>query len=309
MSTTGREDGRMASPTRIATFAAVSVLSLAALTGCGDETEPASADNTPTNAAEPSKDDPSEPTQEATEAAGTTTVPVYFVGDTPQGPRLYREFRKVEADNPELEALALMTAGDTLDPDYDTLYPSGSFTSVEVGDDKITVGLPDESWTLPQDGLSDEGARLATQQAVYTLQGIAQKRLPLAFTLDGQPADLFGLAGEASNDDEIDVRALVNVTAPEEGSTVSGTFTASGVSSSFEATTPWEIREGGADGKVVAKGFATADGWMDKLYPWETEVDVSDLPAGDYTFVAMTDDPSGGEGGGPTVDTKSITIQ
>ena len=34
---------------------------------------------------------------------------------------------------------------------------------------------------------------------------------------------------------------------------------------------------------------------------------MSDLPAGDYTFVAMTDDPSDGEGGGPTVDTKTIT--
>ena len=40
-----------------------------------------------------------------------------------------------------------------------------------------------------------------------------------------------------------------------------------------------------------------------------TDVDVSDLPAGDYTFVAMTDDPSEGEGGGPTVDTKSFTIK
>ncbi len=35
---------------------------------------------------------------------------------------------------------------------------------------------------------------------------------------------------------------------------------------------------------------------MDKLYPWETEIDVSDLAPGDYTFAAMTDDPSGGEG-------------
>jgi hypothetical protein len=36
---------------------------------------------------------------------------------------------------------------------------------------------------------------------------------------------------------------------------------------------------------------------------------VSDLEPGDYTFVALTDDPSGGEGGGPTIDTKSITVQ
>ena len=70
---------------------------------------------------------------------------------------------------------------------------------------------------------------------------------------------------------------------------------------------PWEIR-GRPTATRCSKGFATAEGWMDKLYPWETEVDVSGLEPGDYTFVAMTDDPSGGEGGGPTEDTKTITI-
>ena len=64
-----------------------------------------------------------------------------------------------------------------------------------------------------------------------------------------------------------------------------------------------------ADGKVVKKGSAAAKGWMDKLYPWETAVDVSGLQPGEYTFVAMTDDPSGGEGGGPTEDTKTIIVQ
>jgi hypothetical protein len=303
----------MSSRTRLAALASLSALALAGLTACGDETEPASGDTTQTRAADPgdpgddgSAESPEEP---ASQEGGTTTVPVYFVGGTPQGTRLFREFRKVEGDDPAVKALALMTAGDALDPDYGTLYPSGSFASVEIGADKITVGLPDESWTTAPDGMSDDEARLATQQMVYTLQGIAQKRLPVSIELDGKPADLFGLAGEVSNDPETDVRALVNVTTPEEGATVSGTFTASGASSSFEANTPWEIRKGDADGEVVKDGFATAEGWMDKLYPWETEVDVSDLPAGDYTFVAMTDDPSEGEGGGPTVDTKSITIK
>ena len=109
-----------------------------------------------------------------------------------------------------------------------------------------------------------------------------------------------------TNAPQLEVLALVNVTTPEEGATVSGTFTASGVASSFEATVPWEIRQGET---VVMKGFATAEGWMDKLYPWETEVDVSGLAPGDYTFVAMTDDPSGGEGFGPTEDTKAITVE
>ncbi len=59
---------------------------------------------------------------------------------------------------------------------------------------------------------------------------------------------------------------------------------------------------------MVKKGYATAEGWMDKLYPFETEVDISGLAPGTYTFVALTDDESGGEGGGPTQDSKTITV-
>ena len=40
----------------------------------------------------------------------------------------------------------------------------------------------------------------------------------------------------------------------------------------------------------------------------ELGIDISGLDAGSYTFVASTDDPSGGEGGGPTVDTKDFTV-
>lgn len=290
---------------RLVALLSLPALALAGLTGCGEEepTRPSSADTT--EASDPATSDaPAEPASE--EPAATTTVPVYFVGDTPQGLRLYREFREVESGDPAAEALALMTAGDALDPDYRSLFPEGSFAGVEITDSAITVELPDESWSLPVEGLSDEDAALAAQQLAYTLQGVAQARTPISITLDGQPADLFGLGGELSNEPELDVRALVNVTSPAEGAEVSGSFTAEGVSSSFEATTPWEIRD--ADGKVVKEGFATAEGWMDKLYPWSTEVDVSDLPAGTYTFVARTDDPSDGEGFGPTEDSKTITV-
>ena len=64
-------------------------------------------------------------------------------------------------------------------------------------------------------------------------------------------------------------------------------------------------------GRVLVErveGFATAEGWGDKLYPWSSDVDCSGLPPGTYTFVAMTDDASGGEGGGPTQDTKTFTL-
>jgi hypothetical protein len=110
-----------------------------------------------------------------------------------------------------------------------------------------------------------------------------------------------------ANAPQLDVLAAVSVTSPAEGDTVSGTFTASGVASSFEATVPWQIRQGD---KVVKQDSTTALGWLDKLYPWKTDIDVSDLAPGTYTFVAMTDDPTGGtEGGGPTEDTRTITVE
>jgi hypothetical protein len=319
----------------------VPALALAPLTACGNSDKP-TASGEPSKAVDtgpgkphpkktrqptgpdtpgPSTPGPETGAPEQTDSPpGQATVPVYFVGQTPQGLRLYREFRLVDASDaqPEakavaaeaLEALSLMASGNAIDPDYTTLFPGGGgFTSVEIGDDMITVGLADNSWADAPAGMSPAKARLAAQQMVYTLQGVAGKRLPVSIRLKGAPADLFGLAGEVSADDELDVRALVNITTPSEAATVSGTLNAEGVSSSFEATTPWEIRQGGPEGKVVLHGTVTAQGWADKLYPWHTEIDVSGLEPGRYVFVAMTDDPSGGEGHGPMIDTKSITVQ
>ena len=292
---------------RLAVLLTAATLGAVALAGCGSD-DPQAEDPTPANGSTRGDDSPEpEPTESSEPADETVAVPVYFVGDAAQGVRLYREFRQVPASDPAGGALALLTSGEALDPDYRTLFPGGDAPGAQIGDDQITVTLPDESWTTMPEGMSEDDARIAAQQLVYTLQGIAQARLGVLVSLDGEPADLFGLGGELSNEPEIDVRALVNITSPEEGATVSGTFTASGVSSSFEATTPWEIRS--ADGTVVAEGFATAEGWMDKLYPWETEVDVSGLEPGTYSFVAMTDDPSDGEGFGPTEDSKTITVQ
>jgi hypothetical protein len=238
------------------------------------------------------------------------TVPVYFVGDTPQGPALYREFRKVEADNPMEEAMALATSGDALDPDYRTLYPGGTFESVSFseGAGAIVAQVKDDAWNAPGD-LSKKEAKLAVQQLVYTVQGIQGERLPVLVQLDSNPVPLFGIDTEGGLQaaKPLDVLALMNVTTPEEGAGVSGSFTAEGVGSSFEATVPWEVRD--EAGTAVVEGFTTAEGWMDKLYPWTAEVDVSGLAPGTYTFVAMTDDPSDGEGAGPTEDTKTIVVQ
>jgi hypothetical protein len=79
-----------------------------------------------------------------------------------------------------------------------------------------------------------------------------------------------------------------------EGATVSDSFEASGKANSPEANVPWEVRD--TTGETVLEGAATAEGWVDKLYPWKTTVDVSELEPGTYLFIARTDDTSDGEG-------------
>ncbi|MBU1802144.1 MAG: GerMN domain-containing protein [Actinobacteria bacterium] len=289
-------------------------LGLGLLTGCGDDdTEPVAADPQPTAvettpATPPATDpEPSEPAPTEPDPTATVAAPVYFVGDSPTGPRLYREFREVSADAPLMDGAALLVTGDALDPDYSTLLPPLGITSIEVTDDAIVVALGADSVTADK-ATSPADAALAVQSLVYTLQGIAQTRLPVQVVQGDQPVALLGQPTDAGvkASPQLEVLSLVNVTTPTSEAALSGTFTASGVASSFEATVLWEVRDG--SDSAVLDGFATAEGFLDKLYPWETEVDVSSLEPGDYTFVALTDDPSAGEGPGPYEDSKAITV-
>lgn len=302
--------------TRLAVLLAAVPFSAAALAGCGTEDTSAVSDPTVpvTDSTRPTEDATPPTSGSASDSASdggnpdTVAVPLYFVGRTPIGPRLFREFRNVEADNPVDEALALLAAGDVLDRDYSTLLV-GSGLRGSSQDETYLVEVSPDAAERP-DGMSAKDARLAVQQVVYTVQGVLQERLPISFvTAGGDSTPLFGLDTPTGGFDaapQNDVLAFVNVTEPAEGAAVSGTITASGVANSFESTVPWQVLD--EAGKKVAQGFATAEGWGDRLYPWQTEVDLSGLAPGSYTFVALTDDPSDGEGGGPTQDTKTITV-
>jgi hypothetical protein len=300
-------------PTRLATLAALLAAAVLALAGCGDDEPEADDPNqpAPTSSSAPAEPSPSSAPPSASDSSSPeqVAVPVYFTGKTPIGTRLFREFRNVEADNPLEEAAALLTAGDALDPDYGTAFPPGQFASVTFDGSAVVVAVSDDSWNTPGQDMSKREARLAVQQLVYTVQGVQQGRVPVRVVdAGGDAVPLFGIdtAGGLKAAPQNDVLAFVNVTEPSEGKAVSGTFTASGVANSFEATVPWEVRD--QSGAKVLEGFATAKGWGDRLYPWESPVDVSGLAPGTYTFVALTDDPSAGEGAGPTEDTKTIAV-
>src|SRR4051794_35812869 len=71
-------------------------------------------------------------------------VPVYYVADTPAGPRLYREFHQLTTADPGTDAVHEMLAGDIgLDPDYRSHWPPGAALRGPVTADagRITVDL------------------------------------------------------------------------------------------------------------------------------------------------------------------------
>ena len=269
---------------------------------------------TPTDSASdtPTSSDPSESTGAPVEAA----VPVYYAGDGPRGTVLFREFQPGIGMDPVAQSAQAAVAGPARDPDYRTLWPSGTQATASYDGDVITVDLsgPDGGGGLHDRpaGMSKKDANLAIQQLVYSVQAAAQARAGVQLLLDGQHTDqvLGQPASEPlTNDEATKVLSLMSITSPEEGEKVSGTFGAEGVNNAFEATFTWEVRD--SSGKVVKNGFGTADGCCEvgKLFPWKTEVDLSGVAPGTYTFVAMNDDPSGGEGGGPDVDTRTIVVE
>ena len=303
----------------VATAATVAVV--AAVSGSPQNTaqdaDPATSQSpteepAPTEASEPKPTQPEPPSSAPPAARDTATLPAYYLRDTPQGLRLTREFQLVEVpDGAETEAVRLAVTGQALDADYRTAWPAGSdVNSVSLDGGTITVDLTGDVRDRPS-GMSEEHASLAVQQVVYTAQAVfEQGRLPVQLTIAGNSTDqVLGLPASEPlmNAPENDVLALVSIGSLSEGQTVGDRFVVSGIANSFEATVPWEVRQGD---RVVAQGFATAEGWMDKLYAWTTQVNVSKLAPGTYTFVAMTDDPSGGaEGAGPTEDTKTIVVE
>ena len=222
-----------------------------------------------------------------TPSPGPRLVAVYFVGDTPRGPRLFREFDEAPGTD-ALDAALTRIQQPATDPDYRTAWPHGSLDGAAVVDGAIEVDLGSVDVDVPALGL---------QQLAYTLQAAVGERLPVHLS-DGT---------EVTARPETAALSQVIVSDPTEGLEVHDHFIARGAANSFEANVPWELRDD--SGAVVERGFATASGWGDRLYPWEAHVDVSGLPFGYYTFTATTDDASGGEGGGPDADTRTIIVR
>lgn len=300
----------------VATAAVITAIALAggSLSGAdvtGDDSVPP-AGQTSTTTDPDTSPSPSEPEPSASETpAESHVVPIYFAGDTPDGTRLYREFQEtLDSDLGTFAVNAAMT-GTATDQDYRTLWPSGSGIASVTMDEGIVVEIVGAPHDLPAD-MTAEDARLAIQQVVYTAQAaFGQGRVPVQLLLDGGHSDqILGqpTSEPLANDSVLATLAHVSLTTPSEGQVVHGdTLHVSGLANSFEANVVvrlqrWEGTE------VMFQEPLTALGYMeDKLFPFEGEFDISDVPPGDYVLMAMTDDPSGN--GMSHTDTKRITVQ
>lgn len=299
----------------VATAAVITAVALAGGTlTAGDGTTPAAGDPTPT-VVEETSDAPSPDPTAGTDppgGGGTVVVPAYYLGEGPRGPVLFREFHTVPgaSDTAALGAAREAVGGAPRDPDYRSAWPSGvTVESVAVDGDLVRVDL---SQAPARGDLSEREAELALQQLVHSVQGALQQRLPVRLTVDGRPvAEVLGVttAEPLTAAPTLETLSHMSITAPEEGARVPARFTAEGVSNGFEANVLWQVTD--ADGTVVAEGFGTAEGWMEeRLFPWSVQVDLSGMAPGEYTFLARTEDPSGGaEGGGPASDDRTIVVE
>lgn len=285
----------------------------------------ASDDDSPGEAGSPSATTSQEPSEAALpegdedaddgdsdSVGGTTTAAVYYVGETPRGPRLFREFHRV-ASSPDAigTAVAESLTVAPLDPDYYTPWRGLAPTLVEATYDgsQVIIDLaPDPALRNRPADLTAEQARMALEQLMFTAHAAIGEgnQIPVRFLLGGEPTDrLLGVptseplaAGNA-----MEVQSTVWVISPQDGDEVGSTFTVEGRGAFFEANVSWQLLQGGT---VVEDGFATAEECC-TLAPFSFEV--RGVEPGDYVLRVYDADVSGGEGPGEAEDTKQISVR
>jgi hypothetical protein len=240
--------------------------------------------------------------------AAERALPLYYVTDTPAGPRLAREFRRLPVgDGPaaagSAAVTALLAAPSGTVPGYRNAWPDGSALAAPVthADGVVTVDLtPQAGAAVPADPL------LAVQQLVYTVTGALGTTDPVQLLVAGAPVprlwnDGVDTSRPVARADPLAVRVLVGIDDPAEGATSPSPLRVSGEAAVFEATLHWEVRRSGA---VVRSGSAmTTEGQRFAPYAFSVA-----LPPGDYEVRVAEDDPSDGAGRPVMTDTRRVTV-
>jgi len=278
----------------IAAMAGVALLSGCTASTAGVAVSPSAGPSVPSVSAPPSE-----------AAVAQQALPLYYVTDTPAGPRLAREFRRlpVDSDPGTVAVTALLADPVGTVPGHRNLWPAGAELAAPVthADGVVTVDLAGRAVrTAPADPI------LAVQQLVYTVTGALGTADPVQLLVDGEQVPrLWGdgvITGTpVARADPLGVRVLVGIDDPAEGATLRSPVRVSGEAAVFEATLLWEVRR---DGTVVRSGSAsTAEGQRFTPYAFSLG-----LPPGDYEIRVSEDDPSGGAGRAVMTDSRRVTV-
>lgn len=284
--------------------AASVVTALALTTGGTPRTtapEPAEPSPTPTTVA----------TDRVTRGEGLE-VWIYFVGETPDGQRLYRERRHTSGDNPFAAAEDGLRLA-PMDPDYTSLWPADAIQRVSfdgIADDGVIGVTVDPTYQRRPVGMSEAEAQLALEQVIRTFQAATKSRAAMQFYVGDNPSDqVLGVptSEPVTTRPDLDVLAHVSLSDPFEGQVVDNDepFVVRGAANSFEGNVVTRIQRW--EGTEVVAEEPTIAGWNeDRLFPFEVTFDLTDVPPGDYVVISRTDDPSGA--GMFDTDTRRITV-
>lgn len=207
---------------------------------------------------------------------------LYFVADTVQGPRLFREFQRVPVATSRIEAAVnAVLSGKPLDPDYLTLWPedarvenvtrNGATATIDISFSALNVGA--------------EFEQRAIDQIVWTATAAEPGITGIRLLRSGKEVE--SLAGHVDatatfkRGPHYDVLAPIWITSIQEGGTLTGDFTFTGLATVFEANVQWEIRQGD---RIVKSGFTMASEGAPARAPWS--VTVTGMPSGSYTLRA-----------------------
>jgi len=242
------------------------------------------------------------PTSPTTSSQAQELLALYFVSETAQGPRLYREFQKVTITTSRMEAAlnAVLSGNAPIDPDYSTLWPvdavveqvslEGSTATIDLSFSALNVGA--------------EYEQRAIDQLVWTATAAEPSVTRIRLLRSGKQVETF--AGHVdttrtfARQPHYEVLAPIWITSVEHGGQINGEFTFGGLATVFEANLLWEVRK---DGRVIKKGFTTAAEAGPARAPWEVEL--TGLPSGVYTLRAYANSME--DGSLFAQDTKEIT--
>ena len=288
-------------PKGLASRVPISLFIVASITACAPE----SAD--PTHSGSTSSQVP-QPTMSESPVEVLADYSFYFVGETANGFRLFKEVHEVSdfendlGPDKGLNALVMLIDGQLppFDGDHKTLWNNGTkLNSLTRDGATATVDLK-----LGRISFGAETEMRALDQIVWTLISNDPTITSVIIVVDGKPIE--SLAGHVdttqpftANDDG---QVLASVWIDQlDDSEFSNPIVITGSACTFEANVPWELIQ---NGDVIDTGATTANLACPDHSAWSIEL--GDLPAGDYTLRVF--DVSAEDGRLLTEDTKDFTV-